>query len=273
MDFQPTGEKSSRGEFVEILLPGEMIEKFKKMVMDTQTTVYIVLLAAYNILLSRYTGADEILVATPTAGRAHADVQKIMGVFVNMLAMKNNPRPGLTFKEFLKEVKQNSLEAYENQDYQFDELNRQLRARGHTRGNSLDAVVFDYKNIETFLENNQTLELPGITLKPSGYEHTPAKFDLLLNVYDTSARIRFKFTYRTQLFKRETIEKISRRLIEIIRQIIENPGIKIVEILILDEQEREQMIQTMRNRWKTVEIDQERQQETRDIEIEAEFQL
>lgn len=82
----------------------------------------MLMLAAFNILLSKYSGQEDIIVGTPSAGRTHSDLDNAIGMFVNTLAIRNNLDGEMSFKEFLEEVKANTLRAFENQDYQLDEL-------------------------------------------------------------------------------------------------------------------------------------------------------
>ncbi|MGM1050753.1 MAG: condensation domain-containing protein, partial [Bacillota bacterium] len=95
-----------------------------------------------NILLSKCTGQEDIIIGSPIAGRPHADLENIIGMFVNTLVMRNYPKSGKTYKGFLDEVKENSLRAYENQDYQFEELVDKLNLRRDISRNPLFDVMF-----------------------------------------------------------------------------------------------------------------------------------
>lgn len=90
----------------------------------------MVLLASYTLLLSKYSGQEDIVVGSPIAGRPHADLDSIIGMFVNTLAMRNYPAKEKTFSQYLAEVKENALKAYEHQDYPFEALVDQLNIAG-----------------------------------------------------------------------------------------------------------------------------------------------
>ncbi|MCP4214661.1 MAG: hypothetical protein GY765_08385, partial [bacterium] len=94
----------------------------KKIAADHEVTLYMVLLTIYTILLAKLSGGEDIVVGTPTAGRGHADLQKIVGMFVNTLALRNRPENGKTFATYLAEVGKTTLQAFENQEYPFEEL-------------------------------------------------------------------------------------------------------------------------------------------------------
>ncbi|MBY0220755.1 condensation domain-containing protein, partial [Paenibacillus illinoisensis] len=98
----------------------ELTQRLEQLAAETGTTLFMVLLAAYTVLLHKYTGQEDIIVGTPIAGRGHTDVEHVVGMFVNTLALRNRPRAEQTFTALLKEVKENALKAYENQDYPFE---------------------------------------------------------------------------------------------------------------------------------------------------------
>ncbi|MCU5332366.1 condensation domain-containing protein, partial [Bacillus wiedmannii] len=125
-DFPRPSIQSFEGCSTSFDLDKELTENLNALAKETGTTLYMVLLAAYNVLLSKYTGQEDIVVGSPVAGRPHADLQSIIGMFVNTLAMRNYPKSNQTFEEFLDGVKENALIAYENQDYQFEQLVERL---------------------------------------------------------------------------------------------------------------------------------------------------
>ncbi|MCP4148511.1 MAG: hypothetical protein GY757_12265, partial [bacterium] len=98
----------------------------KRMALREEATLYMVLTAIFNSFLSRMSGQEDIIIGTPTTGRSHADLEDTIGMFVNTLALRNRPDSDKTYGEFLAQVKKNTLEAFENQEYQFDELVERL---------------------------------------------------------------------------------------------------------------------------------------------------
>ncbi len=120
-DYPRPSVQSFEGDRIHFELDKELTGEIREQCTKTGTTLYMMLLGAYNILLSKYTGQDDIIIGSPIVGRHHADLEGIIGMFVNTLAMRNRPEGGKTAEEFLEEVKENSLKAYENQDYQFED--------------------------------------------------------------------------------------------------------------------------------------------------------
>jgi non-ribosomal peptide synthetase component F len=108
----------------------------------------MVLLAVYYVLLEKYTGQKDIVVGSPIAGRHHEDLQQIVGMFVNTLVLRNYPTEEKTFRQFLAEVRENSLQAFDNQDYQFEMLVDRLNLARDLSRNPLFDVMFVLHNAD-----------------------------------------------------------------------------------------------------------------------------
>ena len=204
--------------------------------------MYMVLLAIYNVLLAKYSGQEDIVVGSPIAGRPHADLENIIGMFVNTLAMRNYPRGEKTFKNFLKEVKENSLSAYEHQDYQFEELVEKLNIKRDISRNPLFDTMFILQNFDC---NKDTIEELKIT--PYDNPNKVSKFDLTLQVMINEKGIDFHLEYSTKLFKTETIKYIANHYIKIINEVVKNPDIKLAEIEMISEKEKQQILYEFNN--------------------------
>ncbi|MCP4153077.1 MAG: amino acid adenylation domain-containing protein, partial [bacterium] len=204
------------------------------------TTLYIILLALYNILLSKYSGREDIIVGTPSAGRRHTDLEKIIGMFVNTLAMRNAPQPGKTFLEFLKQVKQNSLEAFENQDYQFDHLLEYLEIKRDTARNPLFDTMFSLQRLEN--TNNPKEEIKGLTFSPLKLENKISKFDITLHITEKENRLYPSLEYSVKLFKKETMTRFTTHFINIIEELVTNPNQTLARINMLSEAEEKQLL-------------------------------
>ena len=147
-DYPRPAVQSFEGDSIDFNVDSELTKELNKLAAETGSTLYMVLLAAYNVLLSKYTGQEDIVVGSPIAGRQHADLDNIIGMFVNTLAMRNFPESSKTFKEFLAEVKDNALRAYENQDYQFEELVEKLNIPRDMSRNPLFDTMFVMQNTD-----------------------------------------------------------------------------------------------------------------------------
>ncbi len=121
-DFPRPGVQNFAGNRYEFILDKEETKKLSKISFENNSTLYMNLLSALNILLLKYTGQTDIIIGTAIAGRHHSDLTNIIGMFVNTLAMRNFPKGNKSYTEFLKEVNNNSIAAFENQDVQFEDL-------------------------------------------------------------------------------------------------------------------------------------------------------
>ncbi|MCP4152061.1 MAG: amino acid adenylation domain-containing protein, partial [bacterium] len=226
--------------------------ELQKMVTGTGITLNMVLLAIYNILLSKYTRREDVVVGVPAAGRNHADLQDIIGVFVNTLAIRNQPASGKTFRQFLKEVKENSLEAYQNQDYQFDDLVLKLDKKNKTGSTRL------FDTMLAFQETGTTdIEIEGLKLKPHDTRQKTSLFHLIWIVNAVEDRLECIFEYRTRIFKEQTIKRMGNHLLNIVEAVVKNPGTKIsqIEMITTAEKETPVEVQETENRSKNLDAD------------------
>ncbi len=114
-DFPRPQIQSSEGDRLSFEIDSELTNKLKMFARENGVTMYMLLLAAYTTLLSKYTGQEDIIVGSPTAGRQHDDLKNTIGMFVNTLVMRNRPKADSRFIDYLKKIKENTLNAYENQ--------------------------------------------------------------------------------------------------------------------------------------------------------------
>jgi amino acid adenylation domain-containing protein/thioester reductase-like protein len=198
------------------------------------------LLAAYGVLLSRYAGQEDVVVGSPVAGRRHPDADRMIGMFVNTLAMRSRPAGGKRFDAYLAEVKAAVLGAMENQDYPFEELVEKTAVRRDTSRNPL----FDTMLV---LQNMQMSEWKpeGLTIRPYPQEYRVAKFDLTVAAVEQKGRLYFDWEYSTALFKKDTVERMGKHLAEIVEQIVQRPEMCLNEIELVGEGEKRHLLETL----------------------------
>ncbi|MCP5102422.1 MAG: amino acid adenylation domain-containing protein, partial [bacterium] len=215
--------------------------QLKQLGLEAGATLYMVLVAIFNIFLSKLCGQEDIVIGTPTAGRRHNDLQNIMGMFVNTLALRNYPTAKKSFNQLLPEVKENTFGALENQDYQYEDLvDKVVKTRDMSRNPLFDAV-FALVN-EDMNREIREMELPGLTVTPYQLPDTISKFDLTLFAEEGKDEIIFNFEYGTSLFKKESIERFARYFKRLVAGVLENPGQPAAAIEILPEEERHQIL-------------------------------
>ena len=236
-DFKRPAVQSFEGDSVDFTVDEKLTQKLYAAAAETGTTIYMILLASYNILLSFYTGQDDIIVGTPIAGRPHADLENMVGIFVNTLCMRNRPEIVKTFREFLSEVKKNSLDAFENQDYPLDELINKLKISRDVSRNPLFDAMFLMQNIDSL-----DIKAGELTFAPYDFSNKTAKMDLLLEAYETNGTISLSQGYCTKLFKKESIRRMAENFINILETVIDNPDVPISKIDFIGEEEKNQLL-------------------------------
>ncbi|MGD2085114.1 MAG: amino acid adenylation domain-containing protein [Candidatus Aminicenantes bacterium] len=226
-DFKRPPVKSVEGRTLYFDIPAGETRALKKIAQEEEVTLYMVLLALFNVLCYKLSGQEDIVVGTATAGRWHADLEQVMGMFANTLALRNQPRETKTFKEFLITVKEKTLKAFENQDYQFADLVEKLAVRSDINRHPLFDVGFGLQH-----QQPQEVTIPGLKFKPYEYENKTAKFDLSFAGTEKDGKVSFLVEYWTKLFRNETVEKYFGYFREIITAVIENRNIKLKDIKI-----------------------------------------
>ncbi|SFB48171.1 condensation domain-containing protein, partial [Clostridium frigidicarnis] len=184
-DYERPVIQSFEGDSVSFEVDKNIAIELKKLANKTETTMHMVLLSAFNILLSKYSGQEDIVVGTPIAGRPHADLQSIIGMFVNTLALRNKPEGSKKYIDFLNEVKENSLKAYDNQSYQLETLIEKLDIVRDASRNPLFDVMFNM--VDTISDID--IKLNDMLLIPYSGEDNVAKFDLTLNAMEQNDEI------------------------------------------------------------------------------------
>ncbi|MGZ3459932.1 MAG: non-ribosomal peptide synthetase, partial [Archangium sp.] len=229
--------RTFRGENYGFVLPKELSEGIKALSQREGVTLFMTLLAAFDVLLARYSGQTDIVVGTDIANRTHAETEGLIGFFINQLVMRTKLEGDPTFRELLGRVRDAALGSYAHQDVPFEELVRELnpeRSLGH-------APLFQVKLV---LQNQpQTrLELPELTLRQIPVDHQTAKFDITLSFDDTEQGLACVCEYSTDLFEPGTIERMMGQLHTLLRAAVSAPEQRLSLLSMLGEDERQQLL-------------------------------
>ena len=206
----------------------------------TFTTLYMTIVALFTILLAKLSGQKDIVVGTPVAGRRHADLEGIIGVFINTLAIRSFPTPDKTFNQYLEEVKARTIKAFDNQEYQFEELVERISLPRDISRNPLFDVMFNLLTQEEFTGQN-----PGIDNQQElsyAYKHDSSKFDLTLTVVEAGKHLSAAFQYSTRLFKSNTINRMIAYFKTLLISISRDTGRLLSGIEIIPASERQQIL-------------------------------
>ncbi len=218
-------------------LPASLIERLKQFSADHNATVFMTLLACFQILLSRYSGQTDLAVGSPIANRTQSAVESIIGSFVNTLVLRTDLSGDPTFIELLARVRDTALGAYANQDFPFDRLVEMMHpSRDHSSA-PLVQVLFNVPNAPIGEINVQ-----GLSWVPFEAETQAAQFDLSLTI-ETEFSRRAYLTFNTDLFESQTAERMLGQYKVLLQSALANPQSKLSELPTLTAPERQQMLQ------------------------------
>ncbi|UCH92900.1 MAG: amino acid adenylation domain-containing protein, partial [Candidatus Aminicenantes bacterium] len=244
MDYARPTIQSFEGDGLHFKVGKKETKALNQLAAEQNATLFMVLTAIFNILLAKLSGQEDIVVGTPVAGRRHPDLNHIIGMFVNTLALKNYPSGNKKFNHFLKELKNKTLEAFENQEYPFEELVEQLPLKRDTSRNPLFDMMFALQNIEIAAGEKQPENVENSEIKITPYEFNMkiSKFDLTLIARETHEGLSCYMEYCNKLFKQETIQRFTRYFKTIAFLITVHPEMKISEIEIISEEEKKEIL-------------------------------
>ncbi|MGA4833518.1 amino acid adenylation domain-containing protein, partial [Bacillus velezensis] len=229
--------RSFAGGSVSCTLDAETASGLHRIARDHGSTLYMVLLAAYNTLLARLSGQEDIIVGSPIAGRPHKDLEPILGMFVNTLAIRTEPKGDKRFTDYLAEVRQAALEAYEHQDYPFEELVERIGVQRDTSRNPLFDAMLVVQNME-----HEELLLDGLHIQPADVSRPVSKFDVTLQASEGGGQIHFLFEYAASLFRKETMQRWASHFMTMLEHIVREPETSIQAISMLTAAERDRIL-------------------------------
>ena len=229
--------RAFRGAHHTICLPKQLTTDLKTLSQKQGATLFMTLLAAYEVLLYRYSGEDDIVVGTPMAGRQMAETENLIGLFINTLPMRTSLGGDPSFREVLGRVKEAALGAYAHQDLPFERLVKELQPERALARNPLFQVMFVLQNEEIL-----PLELPGLVAEHFRVGNTMANFDLTLDVVERDGQLVCLFESNADLFESDTIGRLMGHFQTLLEGVVTNPEQKIAALPLLTEVERRQLL-------------------------------
>ena len=220
-------------EAYQLMLTAEQTADLKRLSEGNQTTAYMTLLAGFAVLLSRYTGQDDIVVGSPIANRQDERLEEMIGFFVNTLVMRTRVRPEMSFRELLRQVRRTALEAYHFQDVPFDKLVRELSPERNLNINPIYTVMFAFHDAPLPIHGFQSLEA-----HPLGVNEMTARVDLSVDVWEMKGRIHISWLYNRDLFDGWRIEQMAKHYVRVLDTVAKDPQQWILALDISSVQER-----------------------------------
>ena len=249
-DKQRPPIQTYNGASIKFKLSSKLVSQLKELARRERVTFYVTLLAAFKVLLYRYTGQEDIMVGSPTSGRSQPEFAPIVGYFVDPVVMRADLSNNPSFKDFLSQVRQTVLEALTHQDYPFALLVEKLQPHRDPSRSPIFQASFALQQLQksqdiqrSFVDEiEKNIDWGGLKLK---YEEIPlfeGQFDLTLEMTEGSSEVAGIFKYNTDLFDAETIERMVCHFQNLLDSIVENPLTPVGKLTLLSESERHQLL-------------------------------
>lgn len=236
-DYPRPAESTYDGAHLSHTLSPALSTALRTLSQQENATLYMTLLAVFQVLLSRYTGQNDILVGSPVANRK-AETEQLLGFFVNTLVLRGRVSPHLTFRHYLKQVRDTTLEAFAHQDLPFERLVEALQPQRLVNYNPLTQYFFMLENKTT-----PTLHWAGLDATHLEIDLKTSKFDLSLTVVDEGSALTATFTYNTHLFAPATIQRLLGHLETLLQAITHAPDQPLASFSLLTPVERQQLLE------------------------------
>ncbi|MEO1621553.1 MAG: condensation domain-containing protein, partial [Cyanobacteria bacterium J06632_3] len=235
-DFPRPSISSYKGKKYGITISADLSASLRKLGEDNNTTLFMTLLSCLSALLYRYTEQEDIVIGTPIAARDQSEIEGLIGLFANTLALRTTFRSTLDFLDLLQQVRQVALEAYDHQALPFEKLVEELNPDRDLSYHPLFQVMFTLKSPDL-----EGLALPNVTSEKIFPERTFSKFDLSLALSESENGIVGVWEYSTDLFKENTIARLSEHFLTLLEGLVAHPQQPIATLSLLTEPEKKQL--------------------------------
>jgi amino acid adenylation domain-containing protein len=226
--------QSHDGAIVRFTIVESLVRSLKLLADATDTTLFMILFSTFVTFLWRYTDSDDIVVGTPMAARNDAQLEPLIGLFVNTLAIRTDLSGNPTFFDLLRRVRETMLEAFDHQKLPFEQLVEALQLK---RSLSYSPLFQVFQNMP-----KQVLELPGLVSEEIDLDSGSAKFDLTIEIVEQDCRCVCSFEYSTTLFEQDAIDCLARNFVTLVSDIAEHPERPLSDLKFIDEATRTDLV-------------------------------
>jgi amino acid adenylation domain-containing protein len=226
-----------RGATVPVELAPTLLERLQALGRSEGATLYMTLLSAFQVLLSKYSGSEDVVVGSPIAGRTRREVEELIGFFVNTLVLRTDLSGDPSFREVLGRVRDVTLGAYEHQEVPFERLVAELQPERTLSHAPLFQVLFTLQTA-----GGGGAAVPGLSVSAVEAERASAKFDLSLVLTPTSRGLRGGLTYSTDLFERGTVDRMLSHLERVLEQVAANADVRLSRLALAAPEERTRVV-------------------------------
>ena len=228
--------RTSRGAIYQVDLDPEVVSSIRELSKSLQSTPFMTFLAAFQVLLYRYSGQTDLVIGSPIAGRNYSELEGVIGCFINTLALRTTLSPNMRFRDLVTRVREVALEAYAHQDLPFEKLVDELKPERNLSHNPLVQVMFSFNNTPY-----EPPHLSELTIEPLDITIHTAKFDLSLSLEDNGQTMNAGISFSTDLFELETIRRMATHFQVLLSGIAANPDQRLFELPLLSSDEYRQI--------------------------------
>jgi amino acid adenylation domain-containing protein len=228
---------TGRGKRSKLTLSAELREELEVFSRRHDSTLFMTMLSAFMLLLSRYSGQKDVVIGSPSANRSRAELNELIGFFVNNLVLRVQAEDGISFLDLLKRVREATLGAFEHQDAPFDHLVRELQADRGLEFSPLFQTMFTLQNFPL-----EELKLADLTILPLEIDQCTARFDLTVEVYPYRKQLLVFFDYNTDLYEGSTVVELQKGYEHVLRYVIAAPETVVESVPLMPSEAKEQML-------------------------------
>ncbi|MCW1968431.1 MAG: non-ribosomal peptide synthetase [Anaerolineae bacterium] len=236
-DFARPESQSAESGVKRFVVPANLVGGLKQLARQSDATLYMVLLAAFKVLLMRYTNQTDIVIGSPIANRQHPEIESLLGMFVNTLVMRSDLSGNPSFRDLLRQVRQTALDAYDHQDLPFEKLVEVLQPTRRLNYNPIVQSMLSVQNTP-----KSSFELQGLSVERLRSGEEKSKFDLSLAFNENVNGLTGQLIYNITLFAEDTIDRLTDHLLILFAGIIDNPECGIEKLPIISEAEHTQFL-------------------------------
>ena len=229
--------QSHRGDVRAHVIPRELVDRLRDLSQAEGATLFMTLLAGFQLLLSRYSGQEDIVVGTSVAGRDHAEIEPLIGFFINTLAMRTDLSGDPTFRELLARVKKVALDGYAHQEIPFEKLVEELQPERNLSYNPIFQVLFGLQNMP-----RQVFQASGLRVERSPVHQGTSILDMSWFAWETDDGLLLRVEYDTDLFEDATIQRALGHYQKLLEGIAAHPDSRISELPLLDDEEKRKIL-------------------------------
>ncbi|MCB9252009.1 MAG: non-ribosomal peptide synthase/polyketide synthase [Flavobacteriales bacterium] len=239
IDFTRPAQQSTRGASFDFVIKKDVLDKLNKVAQERNSTLFMLLLSGYFVLLNKYSGQVDICVGTPHAGRNYQEIEDLIGFFVNTIALRNTVGVSDSFDELIESVKKSTLEAFDHQEVPFEMVVESVIKERDLSRNPIFQTMFGMEENPDL--NNLNLEKLEVTHEK--IDNTTSQFDVLVSIAKAGADLKGHVQYCSDLFLPETIERMMLHYVQILKALGNNPNQQIDSFDLITETERKTILE------------------------------